>query len=146
MRAKICRRYEEDQVKGDFELYDTETEELEFVCKTLELGWLDNETNISCIPEGTYDVIARTSKKYGKHLHVTDVEGRGKILIHWGNFAGSDNPRSGHPDIRGCILVGKSYGDINKKKDGIDEILTSKPTFNALMEVAPDGFVLEVTQ
>jgi hypothetical protein len=28
-----------------------------FNCKTIERGWLDNESRISCIPEGTYNVI-----------------------------------------------------------------------------------------
>jgi len=144
MRAKICRRYYDKQTEGTLEVYDTETETLEFVCKTLELPFLDNQTSISCIPEGTYDVVPRTSQKYKNHLHVTDVEGRSHILIHWGNYAGSKNPRTGNPDIRGCILVGKSHTDING--DGIKDITSSKNTFKELMKVAPDGFVLEITQ
>jgi hypothetical protein len=144
MYAKICRKYRETQVEGTLEIYDEETNDLEFVCKTLELPYRDNERNISCIPEGHYDVVPRTSKKYGNHLHVTGVEGRSLILIHYGNYVGSPNPRTGLPDIRGCVLVGKDHVDITG--DGIKEVTSSKNTMRELMKVAPDGFVLEVAQ
>ncbi len=144
MRAKICRKYRKEQTEGELQVFNEDSGELEFVCKTLELPWLDNQTSISCIPEGHYDVVPRTSQKYKNHLHVTDVEGRSFILIHWGNYAGSKNPRTGHSDIRGCILVGKTLTDING--DGIRDITSSKNTFKALMKVAPKGFVLEITQ
>ncbi len=144
MRAKICRKYRKEQTEGELQVFNEDSGELEFVCKTLELPWLDNQTSISCIPEGHYDVVPRTSQKYKNHLHVTDVEGRSFILIHWGNYAGSKNARTGHSDIRGCILVGKTLTDING--DGIRDITSSKNTFKALMKVAPKGFVLEITQ
>ena len=144
MYGKICRRYYETQTEGELELYNEDTHEIEFKCKTLELPWIENLTNISCIPEGFYDVVPRTSAKYKKHFHVTDVEGRSFILIHHGNYAGSDNPNTGRSDIRGCILVGKSHIDLDG--DGIKEVTNSKWTMEALLEVAPDGFVLEITQ
>jgi len=144
MIAKLCRRYYPKQTEGDLEIFNEDTGELEFVCKTLELPWKANARNHSCIPEGFYDVVPRTSKKYGEHLHITDVEDRSLILIHPGNYVGTPNPRTGLPDVRGCVLVGKAHIDLNG--DGIKEITASKATFKALMEVAPDGFVLEVTQ
>ena len=144
LSAKICRRYYPNQTKGEFELTDTSTGEVLFTCLTLELPDKGNKKNVSCINQGVYNVVPRYSVKYGNHLHVTDVEGRRFILIHWGNFAGSNNPKSGHPDVRGCILVGSKYIDIDG--DQIDEIVNSKNTFNKLMEVAPYGFILEVKQ
>lgn len=144
MIAKLCRRYYQTQTEGKLEIFDEDTGELEFVCKTLELPWRDNKTSVSCIPEGFYDVVPRKSEKYKDHLHVLDVEDRSLILFHWGNYVGTPNPRTGLPDIRGCILVGKAHIDLNG--DGIKEVTASKATFKALMEVAPDGFVLEVTQ
>jgi len=144
MRAKLCRRYFEQQTEGDLEVFNEDTGALEFVCKTLELAWKDNKRNISCIPEGHYEVVPRFSEKYGNHLHIIDVVERSLILIHWGNYAGSVNPRTGSPDIRGCILVGKNHTDING--DGIRDITASKNTFKALMDVAPLGLVLEITQ
>jgi hypothetical protein len=144
MIAKLCRRYYPTQTEGELQIFDEDTGELEFVCKTLELPWLDNKVMASCIPEGFYDVVPRTSNKYKEHLHILDVVDRSYILIHWGNYVGTPNPRTGLPDVRGCVLVGKEHTDING--DGIKEVVSSKATFKALMEVAPNGFVLEVTQ
>jgi len=144
MIGKLCRRYYNEQTEGELELFNEDTGELEFRCVTLELAWNDNQRNVSCIPEGFYDVVPRQSPKYGNHLHVTDVPNRSLILIHWGNYAGSKNPRTGRSDIRGCILVGKDHIDIDG--DGLKDVTSSRNTMKALMEVAPDGFVLEVTQ
>lgn len=73
------------------------------VCVTLELPYVNNERNISSIPQGTYQ-IART---IGRETHggmklkttyeVTGVPGRSGILFHPGNSA---------KDTKGCILVG----------------------------------------
>ena len=144
MKAVLCRRYYKTQTEGELKVYDEDTGELEFVCKTLELPDKDNQRNISCIPEGFYDVVPRQSPKYGNHLHVLDVPNRSLILFHHANFAGSKNPRTGHSDLRGCIAVGKDFVDLNG--DGIKDVTSSKDTMRALMNVAPDGFVLEVTQ
>lgn len=142
MKATLCREYYEKQTHGTLTVYDGEEEV--FKCKTLELPDLDNQQSISCIPEGVYDTIPRTSQKYKDHLHISNVEGRSLILIHPANYVGSVNPRTGAPDLRGCVAVGDKYGDITG--DGIVEILNSGNTFKKLMEVAPEGFELTVTQ
>ncbi len=144
MRATLCREYYKSQTHGTLTVYDEDSGDQVFKCRTLELPDLKNERNISCIPEGFYDVVARSSPKYKNHLHVTDVPNRSYILIHQGNYAGSMNPRTGHSDIRGCILVGKAFVDISG--DGIADITSSKATLKELLKVAPDGFVLEITQ
>ena len=142
MRATLCREYFDKQTQGTLTVYDGDEEV--FQCKTLELPDLNNQRGISCIPEGVYDTIPRTSQKYSDHLHITNVPDRSFILIHWGNYAGSKNPRTGQPDIRGCVLVGKDLVDIDG--DGIKDITSSKATFKELMKVAPEGFELTVTQ
>jgi len=130
----IDRHYEEEQTKGDW-LLTTDTKK--FMCKTLELPWLDNQSNISCIPEGKYKVVVRYSNKYKRHLHITGVPDRGYILVHWGNYAASKNPKSGQPDIRGCVLVGQHYADFDG--DGNDEIAASKKqTFYKIMDLIED--------
>jgi hypothetical protein len=144
MRATICRQYYKTQTTGTLTVYDEETGEEVFKCRTLELAWLDNASNVSCIPEGFYDVVPRTSPKYGNHLHISEVPNRSLILIHYGNYAGSMNPNTGRSDIRGCVLVGEKLIDING--DSIADITNSKKTMSKLMKSAPDGFVLEVTQ
>lgn len=144
MRAVLCRQYYSKQTHGTLTVYDEDTNEEVFKCRTLELPDLGNRQNISCIPEGHYDVVDRNSPKYGQCLHVTEVPNRSYILFHYGNYAGSINPKTGHSDIRGCILVGEKFVDLDG--DGLADITSSKRTFNKLMKVAPDGFVLEVTQ
>jgi hypothetical protein len=136
--AELCRQYFPKYTRGKL------TTSSGFECDTLELPWRDNERNVSCIPEGVYAVVPRHSPKYGNHLHVTGVDGRSLILIHWGNYAASANPRTGTPDIRGCILVGYGYADLDG--DGHPEITRSRDAFNALMAAHPDGFELSVVQ
>lgn len=103
--------------------------------RTLELPDKDNKTNISCIPAGDYWVKPRTSKKYGKHFHITDVEGRSYILIHSGNY---------YTQIRGCVLVGLGFKDING--DAVMDVTSSKPAMNKLLKAAPKGFQLTISE
>lgn len=105
-----------------------------YKCKTLELPWLDNEPQKSCIPPGTYKVVDRYSPKYGNHFHVLNVPGRSYILIHVGNY---------YTEIRGCILVGQTHQDINK--DGIRDVTSSKATMAKLNELLPKSFTLEIS-
>jgi hypothetical protein len=67
----------------------------ETVCKTIELPWQNNARQISCIPEGRYRLLKRTSAKYGPHLLVSNVPNRALILIHPANDAKTE--------LRGCI-------------------------------------------
>ncbi len=79
----------------------------EFMCDTLENPELNNVRNISCIPEGQYNVRLRTAKESATrdylHLLVQDVPNRDYILFHIGNSA---------KDTSGCILVG-----VGRKQD-----------------------------
>lgn len=73
---------------------------------TLELPWVDNTPNKSCIPLGRYSckkVIDRTTSggmQIPVTFEVTDVKGRSGILFHVGNFA---------RDTHGCILLGLGF-------------------------------------
>ena len=67
----------------------------QYVCFTLELPWKENQKNISCIPEGSYELKSRTSKKFKRHLEVMDVYGRSGILLHPANDALNE--------LQGCI-------------------------------------------
>lgn len=144
MRALLCREYYPNQTHGTLTVFDEDSGAELFKCRTLELPWKDNQRNVSCIPEGHYDVDPIYSQTFGHIYDVKDVPDRSLIRIHQGNYAGSINPKTGHSDIRGCILVGEKFIDISG--DGIADITSSKKTLKALMKVAPDGFVLEFTQ
>ena len=67
----------------------------QLVCRTIELPWRGNQPQISCIPEGRYELRERHSKKYGRHLLVAKVPGRSYILFHPANNA--------LKELRGCI-------------------------------------------
>ena len=73
----------------------------ESFCDTLENPYINNERNISCIPEGSYKVRLRLPRESATrdylHLLVQDVPNRSYILFHIGNTA---------KDTSGCILVG----------------------------------------
>ena len=73
----------------------------ESFCDTLENPYINNERNISCIPEGQYKVRLRLPRESATrdylHLLVQDVPNRSYILFHIGNTAN---------DTSGCILVG----------------------------------------
>jgi len=103
------------------------------VAKTLELAWNDNNNRISCIPKGHYNVVRRTSAKYGKHFHVTGVPKRDFILIHNANY---------HYQLLGCIAVGKAHTDINK--DGFLDVSESKNTMSKLLKLLPLEFILNI--
>lgn len=99
----------------------------------LEKPWLDNQRNISCIPEGRYVVKLHVSPKFGECLKVFDVPGRSDILIHGGNYV---------TDTEGCPLPGEQVLDLNG--DGIPDVASSKKCVRRLRTEYPDGFVLTV--
>lgn len=89
MDVKLIRMYDEDGTNGTIYIDGQK------VCHSIELPWRENERRISCIPEGTYPMRKRNSKKYKEHLEIPDVENRAAILIHCANNA--------EKELRGCI-------------------------------------------
>jgi len=78
---------------------------------TLELPWMNNEPQISCIPTGSYTCRKRKASEsitagIGEAFEVVDVPNRSDILIHVGNTV---------DDIKGCILIGEKFGMIDWK-------------------------------
>ena len=66
-----------------------------FQCYTIELPWLNNKPQVSCIPEGEYFLEKRYAPHLGRHLLVTHVPGRELILVHAANDA--------LQELKGCI-------------------------------------------
>lgn len=98
-----------------------------FACKTLELPYRDNKQNISCIPKGVYDVKWSFSPKFMKYTYeIQKVPNRSGIRFHSG---------SSFYDIKGCIILGTHYTDING--DPYADIAGTKETiakFDALLK------------
>ncbi|MDD7888006.1 DUF5675 family protein [Flavivirga sp. 57AJ16] len=65
------------------------------LCHTIELPWNDNKRNISCIPEGVYEIEPRFSKRFKHHLILKDAKDRSFILFHPANDA--------LKELQGCI-------------------------------------------
>jgi hypothetical protein len=103
------------------------------VLSCLELPDLQNQSEISRIPYGFYNVEKRWSEHLKHHFHIKDVRGRSLILIHSGNY---------HSQILGCVLVGKSFKDINK--DGQLDVSASRNALDELLAMMPDKFKLEI--
>lgn len=120
------------QTLGKATLYDDNNKKL-FKFVTLEPSWKNNAIGKSCIPLGKYNVTPRYSAKYKQHFIVEDTEPRSYILIHIGNYRSNST---------GCILVGKSFLDINN--DGDVDITSSGLTLRKLVKLAPNGFVLNI--
>jgi len=83
----------------------------DLICYSIELPWLDNRRNVSCVPEGRYQLLQRQSEDRGKHLWLQDVPGRSLILIHPANNAARE--------LRGCIapvsaLTGQGVGGASR--------------------------------
>ena len=97
MVLELSRTYFPDGTNGILEC------EGKLICLTIELPWKNNETKVSCIPEGKYFIKKRYSKKFQWHLEVLDVKNRSFILFHPANNA--------LQELNGCIaLVTKFSG------------------------------------
>ena len=126
MKVIIAREYGKMQTLGRLVVFDGK--EIVLKVLTLELPDLGNQHNISCIPEGSYEVHRIYSPKFGNCFHVQDVPDRTAILIHKGNY---------NKDTRGCILVGMNHIDIDG--DGLKDVSDSTIAMNKLLNTITDN-------
>ena len=132
LRAELLRTEEVDvQTLGELKIFDNE--HLLYSCKTLELGWHDNQINVSCIPTGEYWVEKRYNNRRRNHFQILDVKGRSWILIRIGNY---------YTQIKGSVLVGQRHIDINH--DGYKDVTNSRTTMVELYRQLPKRFKLEI--
>jgi len=89
VNVDLLRVYDTRATNGEIRM------EGELMCYAIELPWKDNARNISCIPEGSYPLSKRYSKRFGWHILIKDVPGRSSILIHPANDA--------KKELQGCI-------------------------------------------
>jgi Family of unknown function (DUF5675) len=95
MVLELSRTYFPDGTNGKLEC------EGKLICLTIELPWKNNETKVSCIPEGKYFIKKRYSKKFQWHLEVLDVQNRSFILFHSANNA--------LQELNGCIAPATKF-------------------------------------
>ena len=89
MELELIRTYYPDGTNGEILLNNAR------LCSSIELPWLNNKPQVSCIPEGRYELVIRYSHRFQWHLQFKDVKDRGLILIHPANDA--------IKELRGCI-------------------------------------------
>lgn len=118
---KVIRTYYKDCTTSRI---STETG---FNCFGLELPWLNNKPNYSCIPEGLYNYSKGVSSQNKPVINILNVENRTEIQVHVGNFV---------KQILGCLLVGKSL--VYLDEDGTIDVSSSGTTLNKLLASIPD--------
>jgi hypothetical protein len=95
------------------------------ICYTLELPWLSNKKNISCIPQGIYPIKKIESPKFGTSWLIDEVPNRSEVIIHVGNT---------YKDTKGCVIIGNSIGYIKNER----AVLSSRAAIGELMNLTKD--------
>lgn len=122
-------------------MYDTDGKTL--ICKTLELPWLNNLGNKSCVPERTYLVLKMRpsfGRDYG-YFRFSYVEGRtmnqeadmSSILMHPITFV---------KDLLGCVGVGSRHADLDG--DSLPEMVESKVKLKWMYDNLPAAFLVTI--
>ena len=79
------------------------------LCYSLELPWKDNQSNVSCVPVGTYPGKIRTDGTKGWRIELESVPNRTFVELHVGNFPG---------EIQGCVLLGLEWSENSVSSSG----------------------------
>lgn len=103
--------------------------------QTLERPWVNNEVNISCVPEGKYICKRVDSPKHGITFEVTDVKGRTYINIHIANEV---------HELLGCIALGTI---LNRTSESV-KLVNSRIAFERFMNnlSGKNQFELEIKE
>lgn len=98
-----------------------------FSCHTLELPYLGNEPNKSCIEPGVYDYRVAYSDRWQRDvIWIDGVEGRTAIQGH---------PANKVEDLLGCFAVGDSVVSMTNSKSPC--VANSRATFDRLLKLIP---------
>lgn len=100
MELELIRTYYPDGTNG--EIFFNKTR----FCSSIELPWRNNQHQVSCIPEGKYELLIRYSEKFKWHLQLKNVKDRDLILIHPANDA--------RKELKGCIAPVSILGSPGK--------------------------------
>ena len=126
--VKINRDWQDNnQTLGRCTVYDESNKPI-FSSISLERGWRNNESNISCVPPGRYPLVLEYSPKFDKMLwELKNVPNRAECKIHPSNY---------WYQLNGCIALGVKLKDLNN--DGYNDVTSSRDTVKAF-EIALKG-------
>jgi hypothetical protein len=127
----LIRSYGEKETMGTYLVYNGMNKVFQCVC--LELPWINNQHDISCIPSGTYPVIKYSYEGHPDVFWIQNVPNRQGIMIHIGNFASGMKV-----DTKGCLLPGMNFVDING--DGNMDVMAPDIAMDALNHFLPNSF------
>tara|TARA_R110000772_G_C13118017_1_gene421494 strand:+ start:220 stop:651 length:432 start_codon:yes stop_codon:yes gene_type:complete len=104
---------------------------------TIENPWVDNETNISCIPEGFYYLERYDSPTHGDGTwQFVDVPKRSYCQIHVANYA---------RNVQGCIGLGNTLMEelsgVGSSRDAMAEFDTLTADYDELRMVISSGSI-----
>ena len=94
--------------------------EIVFKSEAIERGWRNNQSRVSCIPEGEYPVKLEYSNRFKKKLwEIYEVPNRAECKFHAANYA---------RQLNGCIALGNNRKDIDH--DGYFDVTSSRITMS----------------
>lgn len=115
---------------------------------SIERPWANNESNVSCIPHGTYKVQKDDTGKFryyklthkrneytNEWIDLRKAIGRDAIEIHHGNYS---------HNFQGCIGLGEAIMNINNGSFQDWGISNTKNTINKLKSTFGKEFVLHI--
>lgn len=106
---------------------------------TVERPWMDNQANVSCIPEGEYILGLRfsmvvkktTGGEFKEGWEVLNVPDRTYIMLHPGNWP---------TDTQGCIAIGCNLVMLARGvNDWLPAVSDSRRTFKKVMALLDQG-------
>ena len=129
MQLVLTRTYFPNGTNGKLEC------EGKFICNTIELPWKNNETKVSCIPEGKYFIKKRYSQKFKWHFEIENVPNRKLILFHPANNAllelnGCIAPVTKHSGPGLGLMSRKAFIKLNNK---INPLLVKNESISLLI-------------
>lgn len=135
LNAKLTRAPSNDG--GTFGVFTIHTTSL----YSGELPYLDNRSNVSSIPPGSYKCRYSLSPRFKKYSYeVMGVPGRAGIRIHSANFMGNKE-KGFKSQLNGCIALGLRVGVMENQT----ALLLSPPAIRKLEEITErQDFMLEI--
>jgi len=98
---------------------------VDYVGKTLERGWRDNKSRVSCVPAGVYSLKLEHSPRFKKKLwELYGVPNRSECKFHAANY---------WRQLNGCIALGNKHVDIDG--DGDVDITSSRTVMKKFHEI-----------
>jgi hypothetical protein len=131
IRLILARQLNPNETKGLYIVLN-DNEEV-FRCCCLELPWLNNLPDKSCIPPGIYWCKKVNTPEHPNSFLIENVPGREGIEIHIGNFATGEKINT-----LGCQLPGLSFEDIDG--NGLLDVTGSTIAMTVLNYFLPQTF------